>query len=182
MEERPHIDIEGVAHEPWLDALVARHLARLEARFGRLVAARVVVRGPGGHHRHGGPNTVHVVLVLPGGHEVEATRAPSADERYADLRFAVDDAFHRAEHGLVEEARKLRGDVKTHVHRPVGTVARLDPAGGFGFIAGEDGTEIYFHANSVLHGGFGRLEPGARVAYHLEDGVEGPQASTVHPL
>ena len=33
---------------------IARHVAGLESRFGRITAARVVLKGPGGHHRTGG--------------------------------------------------------------------------------------------------------------------------------
>jgi cold shock CspA family protein len=72
--------------------------------------------------------------------------------------------------------------VKQHEGEPVGTVARLDASGEFGFIEVGDGREIYFHRNSVLNGAFDRLEPGARVLFAEEVGDKGPQASTVKPL
>lgn len=61
-------------------------------------------------------------------------------------------------------------------------MAKLDPAGEFGFIETTDGRQIYFHRNSVLYGGFARLGLGARVVYVEEAGEKGPQASTVKPL
>lgn len=61
-------------------------------------------------------------------------------------------------------------------------MAKLDPAGEFGFIETTDGRQIYFHRNSVLNGGFARLDLGARVVYVEEAGEKSPQASTVKPL
>jgi cold shock CspA family protein len=71
--------------------------------------------------------------------------------------------------------------VKRHSPTPLGTVARIDPSGDFGFIATSDGREVYFHRNSVLNDGFGRLKPGSAVTYAEEEGEKGPQASTVRP-
>lgn len=51
----------------------------------------------------------------------------------------------------------------------------------YGFIQTVDGTEIYFHRNSVAHRAFRRLKGGSRVRYTVEEGEKGPQASVVHP-
>jgi cold shock CspA family protein len=81
----------------------------------------------------------------------------------------------------VEEwSHRRRGEVKAQVLPPEGQVLRLFPEEGFGFIAGPDGREIYFHRNAVLDPpGFDKLEVGARVRFAEEQGFEGPQASTV---
>jgi cold shock CspA family protein len=42
-----------------------------------------------------------------------------------------------------------------------------------------DGREIYFNGNSVLGGGFKRMEVGSEVAFAEEAVENGPQASTV---
>jgi len=47
-----------------------------------------------------------------------------------------------------------------------------------GFIEGGDGREVYFHRNAVLEG-FDGLQVGSEVRFAEEQGVEGPQASTV---
>jgi cold shock CspA family protein len=51
----------------------------------------------------------------------------------------------------------------------------------YGFIKTVDGTEIYFHRNSVANKGFRRLKVGSRVRYTVEEGEKGPQASIVRP-
>ena len=50
------------------------------------------------------------------------------------------------------------------------------------FSRSADGLEIYFHRNSVLNGGFAKLEPGMKVSFVEEQGEKGPQASTVKLL
>ncbi|MGE5721197.1 MAG: cold-shock protein, partial [Sphingomonadales bacterium] len=59
---------------------------------------------------------------------------------------------------------------------------RIDTSGEFGFLETDDGSEIYFHRNSVLNHGFAHLKPGSKVRYVEELGNEGPQASTVEPI
>ena len=58
-------------------------------------------------------------------------------------------------------------------------ICKLFPKEGYGFILREGGGEVYFHANA-LHGlTFERLEDGTEVAFGLEEGEKGPQATTV---
>ena len=97
-------------------------------------------------------------------------RTPTADERHSDLTFAINDAFKRARRRLQDQARRLQGQVKQHEGQPIGTVARLDPSGEFGFLRSGDGREIYFHRNSVLDADFSRLVPGTRVTFAEEVG------------
>jgi cold shock CspA family protein/ribosome-associated translation inhibitor RaiA len=179
METPLQIDFQGMDATPEVRAAVARHVAQLEQRFGRITAGRVVLKAPGGHHRTGGLYEINVHLALPDGREVNIDRTPQNDERYADLNFALNDAFKRARRRLQDEVRKLEGQVKQHESPPIGTVSELDPLGEFGFITTADGREIYFHRNSVLKGDFARLRVGSRVAFAEEVGNKGPQASTV---
>lgn len=62
---------------------------------------------------------------------------------------------------------------------PTGKVRFYDAEKGFGFIAGEDGQQVYVHA-SVL--GDQDLYQGARVEYSMADGRRGPQALSVRVL
>lgn len=57
---------------------------------------------------------------------------------------------------------------------PTGRVKFFDEAKGFGFIAGDDGVEVFLHASAVPEGT--RIKPGARVEYGVADGRRGPQA------
>jgi len=112
MQTPGQIEFEGVEATPELKAAIDRHLAELESRFGRLTAGRLVVRGPGERHQNGGQYQVSIRLALPDGREVNIGRTPKQDERYADLTFAVDNAFKRARRQLQDQARLMRGDVK----------------------------------------------------------------------
>lgn len=179
METPIEVDFQNMQATHELQERVRQHVDELESRFGRITAGRVVVKGPGGHHRTGGLHEVRVHLSLPDGREVNVDRINQGDERYADLHFAINDTFKQARRQLQDEARKLQGKVKRHEPEPHGTVRRIDPNGDFGFIETSDGREIYFHRNSVLGGHFSELEPGTRVTFAEEMGDKGPQASTV---
>lgn len=182
MQTPVEIDFQAVEERIQLREEIERHIAELETRYGRITAARVVVKGPGSRHRKGGLYEINIRLALPDGKDVVVERTPHEDERHADIHFAINDAFHRARRQLQDEARRLRGQMKVHEGQPVGAVLRLDPSGEFGFLEAPDGHEIYFHRNSVLDGAFDGLEVGTRVTFVEEAGNEGPQASTVRLL
>ena len=61
---------------------------------------------------------------------------------------------------------------------PAGRVKFFDEAKGFGFIAGDDGEEVYLHG-SALPEGVTKLKAGTRVEYGVADGRRGPQALSV---
>src|SRR3974390_1392894 len=144
------IEFEGFQASPELQVAIEKHIADLEGRFGRVTAVRVVVKGPSDHHQTGGQYTVSVRLALPDGREVNVGRTPKQDERYADLTFAIDNAFKRARRRLQDQARLMRGQAKQHESQPIGTVVRIDPSGEFGFLEGADGQEIYFNCTAFL--------------------------------
>jgi len=96
METPAQIEFEDIQASAGLQGVVDRHIAELENHFGRITAAHIVVKGPGERHQIGGQYQVSVRLALPDGREVDVGRTPKGDERYADLTFAVDDAFKRA--------------------------------------------------------------------------------------
>jgi cold shock CspA family protein len=76
----------------------------------------------------------------------------------------------------------MRGDVKVHEHpHAAGRVTKLFSRSGYGIIEDAEGREVYFHRNSVLNGGFRRLEVGTPVRFVECSGDKGPQASTVIP-
>lgn len=182
MQTQAQIEFEGNIQNPAeRRAAIDRHIAELENHFGRITACRVVVKGPAERHRTGGHYEVSVRLALPDGHEVNIGRTPKEDGRYADLTFAIDNAFKRARRRLQDQARVMRGDTKQHATVPVGTVVRLDPSGEFGFLQAADGQEVYFNCNSVLDRE-SKIELGTRVSYVEEIGEKGAQASTVRVL
>ncbi len=182
MQTPMEIEFQDLAASPAIQDQVADHVKKLEGRYGRITACRIVVKGPGNRHQTGGLYEINIRLTLPDGREVNIGRTPKADERHSDLAFAINDAFKRARRRLQDEARRMEGKIKTHEGQPVGTVVRLDPAGEFGFLQSSDGQEIYFHRNSVLDGEFADLAVGSRVVFADEIGEKGAQATTVRPL
>jgi cold shock CspA family protein len=182
MQTPVQIDFQGLHATPEVRAAIEQHVAELEQRYGRVTACRVVLKAPGGHHRTGGLYEVNIRLALPNGREVNVGRTPPADERHADLSFAINDAFKHARRRLQDHVRRLRGQVKQHEHQPIATVKNIDASGEFGFLEAADGHEVYFHRNSVLDGAFGHLAVGTQVTFAEEIGEKGPQASTVKVL
>ena len=182
MQTPVEIDFQGMKGSEKLRTSIINHVDGLEERFGRITACRVAVKGPSEHHRKGTPYEISIRLLLPQGREIDIARTSFADERLADIDFAINDAFKRARRRLSDQARLIRGHVKSHNGQPIATVRRVDREAGFGFLETGDGRVIYFHRNSVLNNAFAHLAPGARVAFCEETGEKGPQASTVKLL
>ncbi|MFI2753185.1 cold-shock protein [Cellulomonas sp. P22] len=61
---------------------------------------------------------------------------------------------------------------------PTGKVKWFDTERGFGFIASDEGDEVFLHA-SALPAGAAAPKPGAKVEFGVADGRRGPQALSV---
>jgi cold shock CspA family protein/ribosome-associated translation inhibitor RaiA len=165
---------QGINLSPAEELMIREHAERLETFFDRLVGCRVTVAVPN-RRPQGEPlqYDVRIDLTVPGD-ELAIKRQP-----HDDLTTAIQDAFRAAGRRLQDYAARAplpRGDREAP---PRGRVARLFPWEGYGFLETDDGREIYFNRNSVLHDGFDRLEVGSQVRFAEEDGEKGPQASTV---
>ena len=64
---------------------------------------------------------------------------------------------------------------------PTGKVRFFDADRGFGFIAGDDGADVFLHS-SALPADHANPRVGARVEYSVADGRKGPQALSVRFL
>lgn len=60
-----------------------------------------------------------------------------------------------------------------------GTVKWFNNEKGFGFITGEDGTDVFVHYTAINGDGFRSLEQGQAVNYEVVQGEKGPQAANV---
>ncbi len=60
-----------------------------------------------------------------------------------------------------------------------GTVKWFSAEKGYGFITGEDGTDVFVHFSSIQSEGFKTLDEGQKVEYEVTSGDKGPQASNV---
>lgn len=114
MQTPLEIVFEGMSARPDIRASIEDQVAALEERCGRITSCRVTVKAPSGHHRTGGLYEIKIHLLLPEGREVDIARTPTADERHADLTFALNDAFRHARRQLQDEVRKMQGHVKHH--------------------------------------------------------------------
>lgn len=63
-----------------------------------------------------------------------------------------------------------------------GTVRWFSPKKGFGFIAREDGDDVFVHHSVIEMDGYRTLEEGQLVEYELESADKGDKATAVRPL
>ena len=157
------------------EATIRERATKLSQYYDRIMGCRVSVEVPHRRRREGMRYNVRIDLTMPGG-EIVIKRQP-----HEELLTALQDAFNAARRRLQDYARRQRGAVKAHEPTPRARVKEIYPLAGYGFIEAPDGSDIYFDRNSVLGGGFDRLEVGMEVRYTEEEGDRGPQASTVVP-
>ncbi len=50
---------------------------------------------------------------------------------------------------------------------------------GYGFIATEDGEDVFVHFSAIESGGYKSLDEGEEVEFELQDGPKGKQATNV---
>jgi CspA family cold shock protein len=64
-----------------------------------------------------------------------------------------------------------------------GTVKWFNAEKGYGFIAQEDGPDVFVHYSAIETDGFRTLQEGQRVQFEVESGKngKGPQAAKVRP-
>lgn len=78
-------------------------------------------------------------------------------------------------HKWVDYATFLGKEVK-HLE---GKIRKLIRDRGFGFIAVEDGKDVFFHRTALAGGDFDSLVEGTSVEFDLESGPKGPSAVNV---
>lgn len=184
---------------PAAESWIREEAAKLEQFYSRIMACRVEVGSPHHHHRQGSPYHVRIDLTVPGG-ELVIKHEPSLRARarqsgqtrvrkqleisagHKQLRLAIADAFKSACRRLQDYARRQRGDVKYVEMPPRARVTQLFPDKNCGFLLTSDGRDIYFHRDSVVRNGFGRLKVGMLVTFVEEQGERGAQASTVRVI
>jgi ribosomal subunit interface protein len=173
------ITFRGIAPSEPIESYVRTRAAKLERFSDRITGCHVMIEAPHRHKRHGHHYLVRIDLVVPGS-ELVVRRDPAERKDQEDVYASIDAAFDDAQRVLEDQVRKQRGDVKPReTPSRHGHVAKLYSYEGYGFIETPDGEQIYFHRNSVLDHGFGRLAIGTRVRFVEEQGEQGPQASTV---
>ncbi|MBY5021246.1 cold-shock protein [Streptococcus suis] len=60
-----------------------------------------------------------------------------------------------------------------------GTVKWFNAEKGFGFIAQENGPDVFAHFSEIQTNGFKSLDEGQKVTFDVTEGQRGPQASNI---
>jgi cold shock protein len=63
--------------------------------------------------------------------------------------------------------------------RNIGTVKWFNGSKGYGFIARENGPDVFVHFSAIQGDGYRNLEEGQKVEFSIEQGPKGLQASNV---
>ena len=63
-----------------------------------------------------------------------------------------------------------------------GTVKWFDSEKGYGFIAREDGDDVFVHYSAIQMNGYRTLEEGQRVEFDVGPGQKGEEAQNVRPV
>ncbi len=160
----------------WKTEIEAR-MADLQAGHDDILHARVTLTKNAHHKKQSHVAEALVVVSLPGRHTFTARKEDKTFEE------AIRQAFAAMEIEL-RRYREKRASAEVRVP-PVplrGVICKLFPKEGYGFILQEGGGEVYFHRHA-LHGlAFEALEDGTAVAFDVEDGRNGPQATAVNPV
>lgn len=167
-----------------VEALVRKHVEKLESHGTNLIACRVAVEQPQAGVRAGSPFRVRIELTASPDIDLVVRREQGDGDRMESAEHAVIEAFRVMGRLLTRALEERRRDVKRpNPESPVAFVVRIFPDESYGFIKASDtDEEIYFHRNAVTHGQFDRLAIGTQVRYEATLGRDGPQATTVHLL
>ncbi|MBI5648909.1 MAG: cold shock domain-containing protein [Chloroflexi bacterium] len=63
--------------------------------------------------------------------------------------------------------------------RKQGTVKWFNAAKGYGFIAHDDGKDVFVHFSAITMDGYRSLNEGDKVEFTIEESPKGPQAASV---
>lgn len=179
MQTEPQITFRGMEPSAAIEHTIRERIGRLENFHDRITSCRVVVEAP---HRHGQKGQIYRIAIdidVPG-RAVVVTREPGQNHAHEDIHVAIRDAFSAAERQLEDHVRKASGHrVKDHPAKEHGTVDRIFPDGGYGFIRTVPGEELFFQRASVTGDGWQNLAVGSKVHFTPMDGEKGPYAVAV---
>ena len=179
MQIPPEIGFRGLEPGPVLRERLDEEIAALERFCDEIIGCRVMVEVPHRSQQSGNLHHVRIDVTVPD-EELVVSRDPPEHQAHEELFTTVVDAFGAMRRQLEDYTRRRRRQVKRHDDQPRGRVAKIFAPLDYGFLETPDGTEVYFHRNSVVDGDFDDLEVGDEVRFAREQGIEGPQASTVH--
>ncbi len=182
MDNPVEIVFHNLPTSPSLEADIRERVAKLDRLYPHLVGCRVSVELLHRRHQTGNGFEVHIEMMVPGERIVITQDGHHVRQKYAhadDAGLAVREAFRSAERRLLEFKEKQRGDVKTHEPSFAGQVSQLYPDEDHGFLLTHEGSQLYFHRNSLVQRDFDELKVGDRVHFIETTGDTGPIAAKV---
>lgn len=171
------IESRNVGMTPRWKAEIEKRMADLQEGHDDIIHARVTLTKNPHHKKAKNVAEALIVVTLPGRHTFTARKEEKTFEE------AIRAAFFSIEIEL-DKYRDKRASKEIRLP-PLpcrGVVCKLFPQEGYGFILQEGGGEVYFHKNAVHGMKFEELEDGTEVAFNVEEGEKGPQATTVNPV
>lgn len=97
--------------------------------------------------------------------------------KFREPRKLLDEAF--AVLFIEAQPREFRWKGGESLMRVTGTVKWFNDAKGYGFIAREDGDDVFVHYSAISGSGFRSLNEGQAVEFDVVDGPKGKQAANV---
>lgn len=183
MQQPVQITFRGLGRSEAIEQRVRAKVDDLEKFYDGIIGCRVTVSARHRRRQTGNLYSVRVDVKLPD-KTLIAGRERHKHQAHEDVYVAMRDTFDAAVRQLEDYARIRRRKVKRHEVPDHGQVCALFPRSGFGFVRRLDGTEVYFHQNSVVGDAFGTLSVGdeVRIVIAEGEGEKGPQASTITPI
>ncbi len=171
------IESRNVKMTPRWKQEIEQRMADLQEGHDDITHARVTLTKNAHHKKASKVAETLIVVTLPRRHTITARKEDKTFEEAIRAAFAA----LETEIDKFREKRALK-EVRVTPVPLHGVVSKLFRDEGYGFILQDGGGEVYFHRNA-LHGlTFDELEDGTEVAFNVEDGEKGPQATTVNPV
>jgi ribosomal subunit interface protein len=172
------IESRNVAMTPRWHTEIEERMADLQRGHEDLIHGRVTLTKNRHHKKLKNVAEAVVIVTLPKRHTITS--------RKEDKTF--EEAIRAAFDAVAIELRKYREKRATKAVRAAamppyrGVISKLFTKQGYGFILKEGGGEVYFHKHAVHGLSFDELEDGIEVAFNVEEGKKGLQATTVNPV
>ncbi len=170
------VECRNIEMTPRWKTEIETRMADLHERHTDLIHGRVTLTKNLHHRKLANVAEALIVVTLPGRQTMTARKEDKTFEEAIRTAFdavAIELRKHREKRG--------RTEVRTSPIPPLrGVICKLFPKEGYGFILKEGGGEVYFHKHALQSLTFDELSDGTDVAFNMEEGEKGPQATAVH--
>lgn len=107
------ISFRNMDASPSVEAIVREKAGKLDRFFERIVSCHVTIEAPHRHQHKGKLYKVRIDIAVPG-KDVHVNQEGPKNHAHEDVNVAIRDAFDAAVRQLEDNARRMRGDVKSH--------------------------------------------------------------------